>query len=89
MAVSGRGVEPRRGLVDGGRAAEALAEVERLEADDRLARYRYLPAIKADLLRRLDRSEEAAESDRRALALAGNAAEREFLAGRLGDDGRP
>lgn len=42
----------------------ALAEVEQLEKDGRLAGYHYLPAIKADLLRRLGRPAEAADSDR-------------------------
>ena len=65
-----------------GRAA-GLAEVERLEADPRLAGYRYLPATKADLLRRLDRPTEAALAYREALALADNAAEKRFLARRL------
>ena len=36
-----------------------LAEVAALEADGRLAGYRYLPATKADLLRRLGRRDEA------------------------------
>ncbi|WP_188190970.1 RNA polymerase sigma factor [Nonomuraea sp. SYSU D8015] len=63
----------------------ALAEVEELEKDDRLAGYRYLPAIKADLLRRLGRVEEASAAYRQALELTGNEAEREFLAGRLAD----
>ncbi len=61
----------------------ALSEVEALERDERLAGYRYLPAAKADMLRRLGRSEEAAGAYRAALALTENAAEREFLAGRL------
>ncbi|WP_217621737.1 hypothetical protein [Streptomyces lunaelactis] len=39
--------------------AQALAEVVELEKDGRLARYQYLPAIKADLLHRLGRSAEA------------------------------
>ena len=38
----------------------ALAEVERLERDGRLANYQYLPAVKADLLSRLGRTTEAA-----------------------------
>ncbi|WP_217506888.1 hypothetical protein [Streptomyces lunaelactis] len=38
---------------------QALAEVVELEKDGRLARYQYLPAIKADLLHRLGRSAEA------------------------------
>lgn len=61
----------------------ALAEVERLEHDGRLHGYHYLPATKADLLRRLNRRDEAAEAYRRALGLAGNEAERQFLAARL------
>jgi RNA polymerase sigma factor (sigma-70 family) len=59
--------------------AAALAEVERLEADERLSRYHYLPAIKADLLSRLGRTQEAAAAYRQALALAANDAERAFL----------
>ena len=38
----------------------ALAEIAALEQDGRLAGYRYLPAVKADLLRRLGRPDEAA-----------------------------
>jgi RNA polymerase sigma-70 factor (ECF subfamily) len=63
----------------------ALAEVERLEADPRLAGYRYLAATKADLLRRLDRRAEAVAAYTAALELAENAAEREFLAGRIAE----
>jgi RNA polymerase sigma-70 factor (ECF subfamily) len=63
--------------------AQALAEVEELEKDGRLARYQYLPAVKADLLHRLGRSEEASIAYRQALELTGNDAEREFLAERL------
>jgi RNA polymerase sigma-70 factor (ECF subfamily) len=68
-------------MADGPRVA--LGEVEALEHDERLAGYRYLPAAKADMLRRLGRREEAAVAYRAALALTENAAEREFLAGRL------
>jgi RNA polymerase sigma factor (sigma-70 family) len=57
----------------------ALAEVDRLNADGRLAGYQYLHAIRADLLTRLGRAAEAAEAYRRALALTANEAEREFL----------
>jgi RNA polymerase sigma-70 factor (ECF subfamily) len=64
-------------------AVQALAEVAELERDGRLARYQYLPAIKADLLYRLGRSQEASIAYRQALELTGNDAEREFLAGRL------
>jgi RNA polymerase sigma-70 factor (ECF subfamily) len=60
-----------------------LAQIGELEADGRLDTYRYLPAAKADLLRRLGQREAAAQAYRAALALTGNAAEREFLARRL------
>ena len=63
--------------------AAALAEVERLERDGRLSGYQYLPAIKADLLSRLGRADEAADAYRQALALAANEAERAFLTGQL------
>ncbi|MET7332069.1 DUF6596 domain-containing protein [Nonomuraea sp. NPDC005650] len=68
-------------MVDG--PAAALAEVESLERDGRLAGYRYLPATKADLLHRLGRDAEAAQAYRAALGLSDNAAEREFLTERL------
>ena len=50
-----------------------------------LERYRYLHAARADLLRRLGRHDAAAEAYSRALSLAGNAAEREFLERRLSE----
>ena len=60
-----------------------LAQIGELETDGRLSGYRYLPAAKADLLRRLGQPEAAAQAYRAALALTDNAAEREFLARRL------
>jgi RNA polymerase sigma-70 factor (ECF subfamily) len=60
-----------------------LAEVAALETDSRLSGYRYLPATKADLLRRLGRVGEATAAYRAALDLADNEAERAFLAARL------
>ncbi|MEU0793679.1 DUF6596 domain-containing protein [Amycolatopsis sp. NPDC005961] len=68
-------------MVDGPEAA--LREVRALEDDGRLDGYHYLAAAKADLLRRLGRPSEAAAAYRTALELAGNDAERAFLAGRL------
>ncbi|HUZ34909.1 MAG TPA: sigma-70 family RNA polymerase sigma factor [Streptosporangiaceae bacterium] len=65
--------------------AAGLVQIEELEQDGRLADYRYLPAAKADLLRRLGRREEAARDYRTALALAENAAERDFLARRIAE----
>lgn len=64
--------------------AAGLAELARIqEQDARLASYHYLPAARADLLRRLGRDQEAARAYRAAIELAGNEAERAFLAGRL------
>ena len=68
-------------MVDGPDAA--LAEVEALDRDGRLAGYHYLAATRADLLHRLGREAEAVEAYREALALAGNVAERHFLAERI------
>jgi len=61
----------------------ALAEVADLEAEGRLSSYRYLPATKADLLRRLGRRDEAVVAYHAALALTDNAAERAFLEARI------
>ncbi|MFE5212255.1 RNA polymerase sigma factor [Streptomyces sp. NPDC056600] len=63
----------------------ALAQVEALERDGRLSRHHYLPAIKADLLQRLGRADEAAAAYRQALELTGNEAEKEFLTARLAE----
>jgi RNA polymerase sigma-70 factor (ECF subfamily) len=69
--------------------APALAEVDALDQDPRLAGYRYLPAVKADLLRRLGRDAAAAAAYERAIALTANEAERGFLAGRLAETAPP
>ena len=63
----------------------ALGEIGALEQDGRLDGYRYLAATKADLLRRLDRRDEARQSYQDALDLTENAAERAFLAGRIAE----
>ncbi|HTJ75155.1 MAG TPA: RNA polymerase sigma factor [Acidimicrobiales bacterium] len=60
--------------------ALALAAIESLDLDD----YHLFHALRADLLRRLGRSEEAAAAYDDALARAGNAAERRFLEARRG-----
>jgi RNA polymerase sigma-70 factor (ECF subfamily) len=62
-----------------------LAEVAVLARDARLAGYRYLPAVEADLLRRSGRTAEAVAAYGRAVALAENEAERAFLVGRLAE----
>jgi RNA polymerase sigma-70 factor (ECF subfamily) len=63
----------------------ALTEIAGLEQDGRLDGYRYLPATKADLLRRLDRRDEARRAYQEALELTDNVAERAFLAGRIAE----
>jgi RNA polymerase sigma-70 factor (ECF subfamily) len=63
--------------------AAALAAIDALADDPRLAAYPYLAATRADLLRRLDRASEAAQAYEAALALTHNAAERAFLEQRL------
>jgi RNA polymerase sigma-70 factor, ECF subfamily len=70
-------------MVDG--PAAALALVDALAEDPRLAHHHLLPATRADLLRRLGRKAEAAQAYRRALELVGNEPEREFLHRRLAD----
>ncbi len=69
---------------DGG-PRPALEEIDALAADPRLAGYPYLPAARADLLRRLDRPREAAEAYREAIRLTLNVAERAFLERRLAE----
>jgi len=59
----------------------ALAEIMPLAAE--LDGYRLFHALRAGLLTGLGRDDEARESSERALALAGNPAERELLARRL------
>ena len=67
-----------------------LAQIQELEAGGRLADYRYLPAAKADLLRRLGRHADAARAYRTALDLTDNDAERAFLTRRITEvSGRP
>jgi RNA polymerase sigma-70 factor (ECF subfamily) len=56
----------------------ALAEIDGLDLDD----FHLLHAVRADLLRRLGRDAEAADAYEKAIALAENTAERDFLLGR-------
>jgi RNA polymerase sigma-70 factor (ECF subfamily) len=63
--------------------AVALELVRELDRSGELAGYPLLAATRADLLRRLGRTEEAAVAYREAMAQAGTAAERRFLARRL------
>jgi RNA polymerase sigma-70 factor, ECF subfamily len=68
-------------LGEAGEVEVALALVERLELD----RYHYLHATRAELLRRLDRVEDARTAYERALELVHSDAERRFLEARLAE----
>ena len=70
-------------MVDG--PAAGLDLIDRLDADGALAGYYLLPAARADLLRRLQRHEDAADAYRQALALVGTVPERRYLESRLRD----
>src|SRR5580692_1187557 len=62
-----------------GALEEGLALLDDLERRGELAEFHALPLARAEVLRRLGRTAEAAEAYRRALALASNDVERRFL----------
>lgn len=66
----------------------ALALIDKLASDGVLDEYYLLHSARADMLRRMGSSEEAATSYRRALALVTNDSERRFLERRLREIGR-
>ncbi len=68
-------------MIEGPRAG--LAQVEAVAASKDLENYHLLHAARADMLRRMGSSAEAANSYRRALALVSNDSERRFLQKRL------
>jgi RNA polymerase sigma-70 factor (ECF subfamily) len=68
-------------IAEAGEVEAALALVERLELD----RYHYLHATHAELLRRLDRLDDARAAYNRALELVHSDAERRFLERRLAE----
>ena len=68
-------------IAEAGEVEAALALIERLELDQ----YHYLHATRADLLRRLDRVEDARAAYERALELVHSDAERRFLERRLAE----
>src|SRR4051794_13387234 len=70
-------------------AAAGLAALDALSTERQLAGYGYLPAARADFLRRLGRPDEARQAYQEALSLTGNTVERAFLVGRLRDLGPP
>ena len=65
--------------------AAGLELVDNLSASGELSGYYLLPATRADLLRRLDRREEAASSYQAALDLAATEPERRYLSRRLAE----
>jgi RNA polymerase sigma-70 factor (ECF subfamily) len=69
------------GMADG--PAAGLAIADDLAASGQLAGYHLLPAVRADLLRRLDRPAEAAQAYRAAIEQAGTDPERHYLKRRL------
>ena len=64
-----------------------LAALDAVAADRGLRGWHYLPAARADLLRRLGRDDEAAAEYRAALALVSDGAERAYLRRRLAELG--
>jgi RNA polymerase sigma-70 factor (ECF subfamily) len=67
----------------------ALDQIVELEADERLAHYHYLFAVKAELLSQLGRDSEAADSYRRAAELSSNEVEKRFLDARAAEFALP
>ena len=67
--------------------ARGLDLIDGIAARGELVDYHLLHAARADLLRRLDRREEASHAYRRAYELTGNEAERAFLVRRLAEVG--
>jgi RNA polymerase sigma factor (sigma-70 family) len=73
------------GMAFGPQAGFAL--VEALAADPALARYHWLPSVRADFLAKLGRREEARSEFERAAGMTQNAREREMLLLRAGEMG--
>jgi RNA polymerase sigma-70 factor (ECF subfamily) len=71
------------GMAEGPSAGLAL--VDELDSSGALAGYHLLPATRADLLRRLDRRDDAAVAYRAAIELATSETERRYLERRLGE----
>jgi RNA polymerase sigma-70 factor (ECF subfamily) len=71
------------GLAEGPEAGLTLLDA--LGGEPQLASYSYLPAARADFLRRLGRTAEARVAYEEALLLTENQVERDFLTRRLAD----
>ena len=76
-------VAPAAALAEAGDANAALVEADRLAPA--LDRYHYLHATRAEMLRRLNRTDEAGAAYRRALELVRSDPERRFLERRLAE----
>ncbi len=70
-------------VAEAGDVGRALEMVESLASSGSSGEYRYVPAVRAELLRRLGRDADARHEYRRALELAESEAERRFLARRV------
>jgi len=66
---------------------QGLQAMDRAEVAEPLREYRWYHSARADLLRRLERFDEAGAAYRRALELTANASETKFLEGRLAELG--
>src|SRR5262245_19438466 len=66
-------------------AQAGLAVLDKLASEPQLAGYHYLPAARAEFLRRLHRTDDARLAYHEARLLAGNAVEQDFLTRRLGE----
>lgn len=66
-------------LVPGADLGAVLEELDALDGEPALARYAYLPATRADVLRRLGRTEEARAAYSKAMERTSNDRERRFL----------
>src|SRR5581483_9079241 len=75
------GLNEAAALAEAGEVQAALGLVERLELDQ----YHYLHATRAEILRRLDRTDDARAAYERALELVHSDSERRFLEQRLAE----
>ena len=83
VALPGGGAQPRGRRRHGPRPSSRARRPGEVADDPHLATYPYLAATRADLLRRLGQTHDAAQAYRTALSLATNAAEQDFLTRRL------
>ena len=85
LAIPRRRPQPRHRHRRSPRPARRPAALDQLATEPQLVGYHYLPAARADFLRRLHRADDARLAYHEALLLAGNPIERDFLTRRLGE----